>query len=219
MTQWGVSPYSQQQTQHAQQQHGQHQFPSIVPPSPGHSYHSQGALPSSGYAHLSHQHHQQHGMYGAGTPTTGSYYPAPSPVYGQQQQQQQYVSPSIMHHQQYQMPSPLPQPLPSPAGSVASIGRPESGASTASNQAKLGIDPFAHLAPTGVGNQGQMQATMPAPPLPSPSPPPPAHSAVVPGSQTQAASATLFGTGINLTAYDLSAPAAPKPRASGNPFA
>lgn len=36
---------------------------------------------------------------------------------------------------------------------------------------------------------------------------------------TAAASATLFGRNPSLTGYDLSAPAAPKPAASGNPFA
>jgi hypothetical protein len=203
MTQWGVSPAGQQ-------------------------YH-QNALPSPGYAPLSpqqqhfQQQQQQQSMYAAGTPT-GSYYPAPSTVYAQQQhQQQQYVSPSMMQHQQY-MPSPSPQPLPSPASSVASFGRPTNGISTAHSQEKLGTDPFAHLAPTGVGNQGQMQSTTPTP-APIPSPPPPVAAAfsvpsgVAPGSQTQAASATLFGTGTNITAYDLSAPAAPKPRSSGNPFA
>jgi hypothetical protein len=36
---------------------------------------------------------------------------------------------------------------------------------------------------------------------------------------TAAATATLFGRNPSLTGYDLSAPAAPKPAASGNPFA
>jgi hypothetical protein len=205
MAQWGVSPYSQQQQQQMQQQQQQHQF-NIVPPSPaglGHStYHSGGALPSPGnYAsHLSPQ-QQQYGMYAPNGTPTGPYYPAPSPVYGAQQ-----------HHQQQQqyMPPLSPQPLPSPL--VASVGTANS------QQRQLGVDPFAHLTPSGVGNQGQMHAALPTPPALSP-PPPIAANVVVPGSQTQAASATLFGTGTNLTAYDLSAPAAPKARASGNPFA
>ncbi|KAH7618963.1 putative ADP-ribosylation factor GTPase-activating protein AGD14 [Nannochloris sp. 'desiccata'] len=228
MTQWGVSPYSQQQKQHAPQD-GQRQFASgiVLPASAagGHTYHP-GGLPSPGYAHLSPQQQQQqqqfhqqqqHGMYPAGIPT-GAYYPAPSPVYGQTHQQ--YVSPSMQQqHMPMPMQSPSPQPLPSPAASAVSFGRPASGASTASSQGKVGTDPFAHFSPPGVGNQGQMHAATPTPFLPSP--PPVAVSApnaVVPGSQTQAASATLFGTGTSLTAYDLSAPAAPKPRASGNPF-
>lgn len=36
---------------------------------------------------------------------------------------------------------------------------------------------------------------------------------------TAAATATLFGRNPSLTGYDLSAPAAPKPAATGNPFA
>jgi len=229
MTQWGVSPYSQQQQQQQQhaQQHGQHQFAGgIVPPSPaagGHTYHHHpGSLPSPGYAHLSplqqqQQQQQQHGMYPAGTPT-GSYYPAPSPVYNQPHQQ--YVSPS-MQQQHIPLPSPTPQPLQSRASSAGSFGGTASGASPSSSQGKLGVDPFAHLAPSGVGNQGQKHAIMPTPSAPSPPPSVAvsAPNAVVPGSQTQAASATLYGTGTNLTAYDLSAPAAPKPRAGGNPFA
>lgn len=47
-------------------------------------------------------------------------------------------------------------------------------------------------------------------PAPSPAGLPPA---------TAAASATLFGRAPSLTGYDLSAPAAPKPQATGNPFA
>jgi hypothetical protein len=36
---------------------------------------------------------------------------------------------------------------------------------------------------------------------------------------TAAASATLFGGAPSLTGYDMGAPAAPKPQATGNPFA
>ena len=91
-------------------------------------------------------------------------------------------------------------------------------------------DPFASLAPA-------FGRALPSP-APTPTGPPPVAAVAPPssafgtafqeesampspglGTQSQAASATLFGLETSLTAYDLSAPAAPKPKVSGNPFA
>ena len=108
-------------------------------------------------------------------------------------------------------------------------------------------DPFAGLAPglrgalPAVPNGGSSKYGAAAPP-PTPSGLPPFHSAAVPPASspydavtapfaappvpaagmapaTAAATATLFGRTPSLTGYDMSAPAAPKPQASGNPFA
>lgn len=85
-------------------------------------------------------------------------------------------------------------------------------------QPKLGADPFDGLgsvlggalsspAPQQAGN-GFHAAVKPAPAVQMPA-----------TSQTAAASATLFGVNTAIGAYDLSAPAAPKAKATGNPFA
>ena len=84
-------------------------------------------------------------------------------------------------------------------------------------------DSFASLAPAlmsalprGAPPSPPPAAAPAAPYHVPPAPPPPAPAPAA----TAAAGATLFGDGAHrLTSYDLTAPSAPKARASGNPFA
>lgn len=118
--------------------------------------------------------------------------------------------------------------LPSPGrASPATYSRPISEAGSVSS-VSAAADPFATLAPS-FGSALPTSAPTPTGPPPVAAPSSPAFPAAFPeegirasprtGGQTQAASATLFGIETSVTAYDLSAPAAPKPKASGNPFA
>jgi hypothetical protein len=72
----------------------------------------------------------------------------------------------------------------------------------------------AGLPPFGVANGGGYAAHGAAPFAAAPMP---ASAGLAPA--TAAASATLFGRAPSFTGYDLSAPSAPKPQSSGNPFA
>lgn len=74
-----------------------------------------------------------------------------------------------------------------------------------------GGPPFAAPPPAANGNGAAFPAAGPFAGAPSPA------AGLAPAAA--AATATLFGTAPSLTGYDLSAPAAPKPQASGNPFA
>jgi hypothetical protein len=78
---------------------------------------------------------------------------------------------------------------------------------------KPGLDPFGALVS---GFRGSPQAP-PANGTPSSS----SFQMPMPGgtAASDAATATLFGSNLALTAYDLSAPAAPRPSMTGNPFA
>lgn len=137
-----------------------------------------------------------------------------------------------------------PPDLRSSTGSLGEL-LPGSAAPTPAGAAAAVHDPFAGLAP---GLRAALPAAAPAgggkwgagapPPTPAGGPPfangggePPAAfpsapfaGAPAPSPQglapsTAAASATLFGRAPSLTAYDMSAPAAPKPQPTGNPFA
>jgi hypothetical protein len=84
------------------------------------------------------------------------------------------------------------------------------------------VDPFGNLGPVLKSSLPAATPTPSAFPSQQPAlpPQPQAPAASVPSySAPAAASMTLFGMQATLTGYDLSAPAAPKPHASGNPFA
>lgn len=72
------------------------------------------------------------------------------------------------------------------------------------------------FAPVAANGGGPLPASIPAA-GPFAGAPAAAPAGMAPA--TAAATATLFGRNPSLTGYDLSAPAAPKPAASGNPFA
>lgn len=88
--------------------------------------------------------------------------------------------------------------------------------------APAGGQPFAPAAsgqpyaPAVANGSGPLSASIPAA-GPFAGAPAAAPAGMAPA--TAAATATLFGRNPSLTGYDLSAPAAPKPAASGNPFA
>ncbi|KAL4447839.1 hypothetical protein ABPG75_005058 [Micractinium tetrahymenae] len=137
--------------------------------------------------------------------------------------------------------------LRSSTGSLGEL-LPGSAAPTPAGAAVAAHDPFAGLAPglraalpavpSGPGAGGKWGTGAP-PPTPAGGPPfangggvpsaafpsaGPFSGALAPSPAglspaTAAASATLFGRTPSLTGYDLSAPAAPKPQPSGNPFA
>lgn len=85
----------------------------------------------------------------------------------------------------------------------------------------LGVDPFDGLGATLGGALSNAHGSQPMPPVPADLNKIPIVQREPPSAvpQTAAASATLFGLNTTLTGYDLSAPAAPKARVSGNPFA
>ena len=219
MTQLGVSPYQSQNSMQRQQQQ-LHSPYGTGAPSP------YGVVPNSPYPGVSNDQQydqQQYYYHTAPTPSPPplAYQQPPSPYYHQQQlQQQQYTPPPVA------FPAAA-APAPPPFGHFSAKPPSPLKNTEAMNGTKFVEDPFAHFAPA---LKGALPSRSPPPPPPSvttittaipfsspspslPLPPQQQHA------QADAASALLFGTRSSLTGYDLSAPSAPKPRSSGNPFA